>query len=90
MSRVVNDLLSGSWPFLVIRACHTPLRFQIDDISLSSFGKELDKTLVSLANNFLKVSTNYSDFQCPDFPPNFSITRTSVIVIPRSIALHMS
>lgn len=27
--------------------------------------------------------------QSPDFPPCFSITRTSVIVIPRSTALHI-
>lgn len=31
-----------------------------------------------------------SVFQCPDLPPSFSITRTSLITMPRSIALHIS
>ncbi|PFH09011.1 hypothetical protein BCF11_1398 [Collimonas sp. PA-H2] len=31
-----------------------------------------------------------SAIQSPDLPPCFSITRTSVITIPRSTALHMS
>lgn len=37
-----------------------------------------------------EVSVRYFATQSPDFPPCFSINRTSPITIPRSTALHMS
>jgi len=40
--------------------------------------------LVSGAGDYSSV------FQCPDLLPSFSITRTSLITMPRSIALHIS
>jgi hypothetical protein len=49
---VVKDLLKDAWPLRELRACHAPLRFLIDAISLFSFGQELDKTLFSPANYF--------------------------------------
>ena len=53
-----------------------------------SFGWETKKSaFVAL---FFIGENRYAATQSPDFPPCFSINRTSPITIPRSTALHMS
>ena len=46
--------------------------------------------VVEEENGRYQAGTCYSTFQCPDLPPSFSITLTSLITMPRSMALHMS